>query len=52
MDESTDDTRLPADIDAQPLVQAAVVLQPVLRPLELALVALELLQQLALRVRH
>jgi indole-3-acetate monooxygenase len=30
-DASTDDTRLPADIDAQPLVRAAAALQPELR---------------------
>jgi hypothetical protein len=31
MDTITEETRLPADIDAQPLVQAAVALQPALR---------------------
>ena len=31
MDAIAEDTRLPADIDAQPLVQAAAALQPVLR---------------------
>ena len=31
MDAITEDTRLPPDIDAQPLVQAAAALQPVLR---------------------
>ena len=31
MDAITEDARLPADIDAQPLVQAAIALQPVLR---------------------
>ena len=31
MDTMAEDTRLPADIDAQPLVQAAAALQPVLR---------------------
>src|ERR1700687_966294 len=31
MDTITEATRLPADIDAQPLVQAAAALQPVLR---------------------
>ena len=33
MDALTEDTRLPADIDAQPLVQAALALQPELRRL-------------------
>jgi alkylation response protein AidB-like acyl-CoA dehydrogenase len=31
MDTNVEDTRLPADIDAQPLVQAAAALQPVIR---------------------
>ena len=31
MDAMTEDTRLPADLDAQPLVQAAAGLRPVLR---------------------
>ena len=31
MDKTGDETRLPADIDAQPVVQAAAALQPVLR---------------------
>ena len=31
MDAMTEDTRLPVDIDAQPVVQAAVALQPTLR---------------------
>ncbi len=31
MDTMAEETRLPADIDAQPVVQAAAALQPVLR---------------------
>ena len=31
MDALTEDTSLPSDIDAQPLVRAAAALQPVLR---------------------
>jgi indole-3-acetate monooxygenase len=31
MDAITEDTSLPADIDAQPLVQAAIALRPALR---------------------